>query len=231
VGADFEVEGASLALVIDIIGSMGAEVGAAKTGLDAMITGLEAVGGAFPKTAVVTFDDSAKINVVSRDPDRLRTVIYGLTTHSTPDCPKGSHAALMTAARLLGAGGGRAAADRGRRTARLPRPEGHDRGGGRRLARRLRGDAGRAGDPYAHAESDSDSGPDAGRAVRDPQRQADRRPPLREGGVAEGDRHYVLEPGLALERRLPHGRYTISVPARDRARNVQVRPARRARRL
>ena len=34
----------------------------------------------------------ATSNVVSRDPDRLRDVIAGLTTHSTPDCPEGSNA-------------------------------------------------------------------------------------------------------------------------------------------
>src|SRR6185437_3221398 len=33
------------------------------------------------------------------------STINGLTTHSTPDCPEGSNAALMTAGRLLGAGG------------------------------------------------------------------------------------------------------------------------------
>jgi Matrixin len=105
VPADFKVEGSSLALVIDITGSMGPEIGAVKTGLNAMITALAAAPGAFPKTAIVTFDDRATINAVSRDPDRLRSVIAGLTTHSTPDCPEGSNAALMTAGRLLGSGG------------------------------------------------------------------------------------------------------------------------------
>jgi hypothetical protein len=103
--ADFKVEGATLALVVDITGSMGPEIGAIKTGLESMITALSAVPGAFPKTAIVTFDDAAKINTVSRDPARLRSVIAGLTTHGTPDCPEGSNAALMTAGRLLGTGG------------------------------------------------------------------------------------------------------------------------------
>ncbi len=105
VPASFKVEGASLALVIDITGSMGPEIGAVKTGLNAMITALAAAPGDFPKTTIVTFDDGATINVVSRDPDRLRSVIAGLTTHSTPDCPEGSNRALMTAGRLLGSGG------------------------------------------------------------------------------------------------------------------------------
>lgn len=34
------------------------------------------------------FDDRATIQAVRRDPDRLRTVIDGLTTHSAPDCPE-----------------------------------------------------------------------------------------------------------------------------------------------
>jgi len=105
VPANLKVEGSSLALVIDVTGSMGPEIGAVKTGLNAMITALSAAPGAFPKTAIVTFDDRATINAVSRDPDRLRSVIAGLTTHSTPDCPEGSNAALMTAGRLLGSGG------------------------------------------------------------------------------------------------------------------------------
>jgi hypothetical protein len=103
--ADLKVEGASLALVVDITGSMGPEIGAIKTGLNDMITALQAVPGSFPKTAIVTFDDAASVNAVSRDPDRLRSVIAGLTTHSTPDCPEGSNTALMTAGRLLGSGG------------------------------------------------------------------------------------------------------------------------------
>jgi hypothetical protein len=105
VPADFKVEGSSLALVVDVTGSMGPEIGAIKTGLNTMITALQAAPGPFPKTAIVTFDDSANVNAVSRDPDRLRQVIAGLTTHSTPDCPEGSNAALMTAGRLLGTGG------------------------------------------------------------------------------------------------------------------------------
>lgn len=103
--ADLKVEGSTLALVVDITGGMGPEIGAVKTGLNAMITALQAAPVAFPKTAIVTFDDRATINTVSRDPDRLRSVIAGLTTHSTPDCPEGSNAALMTAGRLLGSGG------------------------------------------------------------------------------------------------------------------------------
>ncbi len=105
VPADFKVEGSSLALVIDVTGSMGPEIADIKTGLNTMISGLETLGVQFPKTAIVTFDDRATIQTVSRDPERLRTVINGLTTHSTPDCPEGSNAALMTAGRLLGSGG------------------------------------------------------------------------------------------------------------------------------
>ena len=103
--ADFKVEGASLALVIDVTGSMGPELTAMKIGLDAMISGLEATGSSFPKTAIVTFDDASQLRLVSRDPDKLRDVVNNLTTHSTADCPEGSNRALMTAGRQLGAGG------------------------------------------------------------------------------------------------------------------------------
>jgi carboxypeptidase family protein len=103
--ADFKVEGASLALVIDVTGSMGPELVAMKVGLDAMISGIEATGGTFPKTAIVTFDDASQLRTVSRDPDKLRDVINNLTTHSTADCPEGSNRALMTAGRQLGSGG------------------------------------------------------------------------------------------------------------------------------
>jgi hypothetical protein len=103
--ANLKVEGATLALVIDITGSMGPEIGAIKVGLNAIITAAQAAPGGLPKTAIVTFDDGATINTVSRDPDRLRSVVAGLTTHGTPDCPEGSNRALMTAGRLLGSGG------------------------------------------------------------------------------------------------------------------------------
>jgi hypothetical protein len=103
--ADLKVEGASLALVIDVTGSMGPELTAMKVGLDAMISGIEATGGSFPKTAIVTFDDASQLRTVSRDPDKLRDIINNLTTHSTADCPEGSNRALMTAGRQLGSGG------------------------------------------------------------------------------------------------------------------------------
>jgi hypothetical protein len=103
--ANFKVTKATLALVVDVTGSMGPEIGAIKTGLETMITGLQAVPGDFPETAIVTFDDHATINTVSHDPNRLRQVISQFTTHGTPDCPEGSNAALMTAGRLLGSGG------------------------------------------------------------------------------------------------------------------------------
>ncbi len=103
--ANFKVTKATLALVIDVTGSMGPEIGAVQTGLRTMITALRATPGDFPETAIVTFDDNAKIETVSHDPARLRTVIDGLTTHSTTDCPEGSNLALLTAGRLLGSGG------------------------------------------------------------------------------------------------------------------------------
>jgi hypothetical protein len=103
--ANLKVTKATLALVVDVTGSMGPEIGEIKTGLETMITALQAVPGDFPDTAIVTFDDHATINTVSHDPARLRDVIAGFSTHSTPDCPEGSNAALMTAGRLLGSGG------------------------------------------------------------------------------------------------------------------------------
>jgi Carboxypeptidase regulatory-like domain/Quinohemoprotein amine dehydrogenase, alpha subunit domain III len=103
--ADAKVAGASLALVVDVTGSMGPEIGAIKTALNTMVTALDATPGSFPLTSIVTFDDAAQVSLTSRDPDRLREVIAGLTTHSTADCPEASNAALMTAGRLLDSGG------------------------------------------------------------------------------------------------------------------------------
>jgi hypothetical protein len=70
-----------------------------------MVTGLQAVPGEFPKTALVTFRDDATVDVVTRDPDTLRDKIAGLTTTHTTDCPEESNRALLTAGRLLGSGG------------------------------------------------------------------------------------------------------------------------------
>ena len=96
----------SLALVVDVTGSMGPEIGAIKTGLDAMISG---AGG---RTAAASrrrrssrSTTTRRSDHVSRDPDGCAASSPGLTTHSTPDCPEGSNAALMTAGRLLGSGG------------------------------------------------------------------------------------------------------------------------------
>jgi hypothetical protein len=103
--ANFKVTKATLALVVDVTGSMGPEISEIKTGLETMISALQVTPGDFPETAIVTFDDNATINTVSHDPNRLRTVISQFSTHSTPDCPEGSNKALMTAGRLLGSGG------------------------------------------------------------------------------------------------------------------------------
>jgi hypothetical protein len=102
--ADFKVDSPALAFVIDVTGSMGPEIGAIKTGLDTMIDNIAAGPFSFPLVMIVTFDDSSAIKTVSRDPARLKQVIDGLTTHSTPDCPEGSNRALMTAGRDLGRG-------------------------------------------------------------------------------------------------------------------------------
>jgi hypothetical protein len=102
---NFKVEGASLALVIDTTASMGPELSAAKVALETMVTALQAVPGEFPKTALVTFRDDATVDLVTRDPDKLRDKIAGLTTSHTTDCPEESNRALMTAGRLLGTNG------------------------------------------------------------------------------------------------------------------------------
>jgi hypothetical protein len=102
---NFKVEGASLAFVIDTTASMGPELTAAKVALETMVTALQAVPGQFPKTALVTFRDDATVDVVTRDPERLRQKIAGLTTSRTTDCPEESNRELMTAGRLLGRGG------------------------------------------------------------------------------------------------------------------------------
>jgi hypothetical protein len=103
--ADFKVEGSSLAFVIDVTGSMGPELGGLKNGLQAIIDNIAATASTFPQTTIVTFRDDSTLRIVSRDPDKLKTVINGLTTSSTPDCPEGSNRALLTAARTLGNGG------------------------------------------------------------------------------------------------------------------------------
>jgi hypothetical protein len=101
--ADFKVDSPGLAFVIDVTGSMGPELGGIKTGLERMVDNLATLS--FPLTEVVTFDDSSTVRTVTRDPDKVRQVLAGLTTHSTPDCPEGSNRALMTAGRQLGRGG------------------------------------------------------------------------------------------------------------------------------
>jgi hypothetical protein len=101
--ADFKVDSPGLAFVIDVTGSMGPEIGGIKTGLERMVDNLATFS--FPLTEVVTFDDSSTIRTVTRDPDRVKQVLAGLTTHSTPDCPEGSNRALITAGRQLGRGG------------------------------------------------------------------------------------------------------------------------------
>ena len=87
--ADFKVDSPALAFVIDVTGSMGPEIGAIKTGLDTMIDNIAAGPFAFPLVMIVTFDDSSAIRTVSRDPERLKEVIAGLTTHSTARLPGG----------------------------------------------------------------------------------------------------------------------------------------------
>jgi hypothetical protein len=103
--ADFKVEGSSLAFVIDVTGSMGPELGGLKTGLQNIVDNIAATAGTFPQTTIVTFRDDSTLQLVSRDPDKLKDVINGLTTSSTADCPEGSNRALLTAARTLGSGG------------------------------------------------------------------------------------------------------------------------------
>ena len=79
VPADFKVEGSSLALVIDVTGSMGPEIGASRPGSNAMITGAARRPGAASPRRRSSRSTTAQIEAVSRDPDRLRTVIDGLT--------------------------------------------------------------------------------------------------------------------------------------------------------
>ena len=119
--ADFKVEGSSLAFVIDVTGSMGPEIGDIKTGLEDDDHGARCPLGSFPKTAIVTFDDRATIGHVSRDPDRLRNVIAGLTTHSTPDCPEGANEGADDGRPAAGQWRARDPRDRRREPPRAPR--------------------------------------------------------------------------------------------------------------
>ena len=86
--ADAKVQGASLAFVVDVTGSMGPEIGLVKTALNAMVTALETSPTTFPPTSIVTFEDTAQVRLTSREPDALRNMISSLTTHSTADCPE-----------------------------------------------------------------------------------------------------------------------------------------------
>jgi hypothetical protein len=83
---------------------MGPELDAAKVALETMVTALQAAPGSFPKTALVTFRDDATVDIVTRDPAKLRDKIAGLTTTHTTDCPEESNRALLTAGRLLSSG-------------------------------------------------------------------------------------------------------------------------------
>ena len=82
--ADFKVDDPALALVIDVTGSMGPEIGAIKTALNTMIDSVAALPVSFPLTTIVTFDDSATVRTVSRDPDRLRRSSAGSRRTARP---------------------------------------------------------------------------------------------------------------------------------------------------
>jgi hypothetical protein len=107
--ANFKVNPVELAFVIDTTGSMGPEIGAVRDGLQTFITAVEAnataTGKPFPNTAVVTFKDGVSIDIVSRKPAELRTVVGGLSASGGNDCPEAANAALMAAGRLLARGG------------------------------------------------------------------------------------------------------------------------------
>ena len=76
--ANLKVGGVELALVIDVTGSMGPEIGAVRGALNTYITAVDALPGTFPDTAVVTFTDGAFVDTISRDPDELRAVVAAL---------------------------------------------------------------------------------------------------------------------------------------------------------
>ena len=124
--ADAKVQGASFALVVDVTGSMGPEIGLVKTALTAMVTALETSPTTFPLTSIVTFEDTARSGSRSRDPDALRDMISSLTTHSTRRLPGGverrAHDRRPAARQSGGTGGARDGrrepaqrSDRGRR--------------------------------------------------------------------------------------------------------------------
>jgi hypothetical protein len=103
--ADLKVGGVDLAFVVDITGSMDAEIAAVREALGTYIGTVDALPGDFPSTAIVTFDDGAYIPIVSRDPTALQSVVSGLSAGGGGDCPESANQALMTAGRLLARNG------------------------------------------------------------------------------------------------------------------------------
>ena len=103
--ANLKVGGVELALVIDVTGSMGPEIGAVRDALNTYIDVVDARPGEFPDTAVLSFTDSVFVDTISRDPAVLRAAVAGLGASGGGDCPESSNEALMTAGRLLARNG------------------------------------------------------------------------------------------------------------------------------
>lgn len=103
--ANIKVDDALLAFVIDTTGSMGPEIGGVRDALTTYISTVDALPGDFPRTAILTFDDSAYVETISRDPAVLQGVVNGLFASGGGDCPEASNAGLMAAGRLLARNG------------------------------------------------------------------------------------------------------------------------------
>ena len=211
--ANLKVGGVELALVIDVTGSMGPEIGAVRDALNTYISVVDALPGTFPDTAVVTFTDGVFVNTISRDPETLRGAVAALGASGGGDCPESSNEALMTAGRLLARNGRAVLA-----TDADSRPDGPSRGSvnglftskGVRLSTLLSGSC------YGGLQGQRGSRANGGG-------QADRR-----AAAGRRSRPRERDPDVQRAQQL-HGR-AVQLPARDQGRHRRVRrPATRTR--
>ncbi|EHN09244.1 cell surface receptor IPT/TIG domain protein [Patulibacter medicamentivorans] len=109
VTAPVEVDPVELALVVDTTKSMEDELLATVIGLhfalDDIAADAEAKGKPFPRTAIVSFKDTPKVELISRDREALKTALGGLTADGGGPCPEASNAALLAAGRMMAKNG------------------------------------------------------------------------------------------------------------------------------
>lgn len=102
---NLKVDPVVLAFVVDVTGSMGPEIEAVKQSMRIYIDVVSALPIPFPNTAVVSFTDGVFVNVVSRDPAKLRAAVDALGAGGGDECPEAANAALVAAGRMLARNG------------------------------------------------------------------------------------------------------------------------------